>query len=257
MHDEKRFMQDVGMSDLPFPMKVLSRDHADGQFTVAKISITARVMNEFEAHWIDRFVQVLHQHQDRIGTETLKANILDYMQALNATKVKVDFEFPFFLTTRTPVSKERCLVQYLCTYSASVSKSTPVPKVYLNVKVPCVTTFPTSEVDQPGGLFGQMSMVEIEVEAQKDVYPETLITIANAHSVAPVYSFLTNEDQHYLIEKIHSEHKTSVVMVDEIKAELANTPDIEGYSVTSTNFGMFHSYKTFLGTSKSMWIPLS
>ncbi len=46
-------------------------------------------------------------------------------------------------------------------------------------------------------------------------------------------------------------------MVDEIKEELANIREIEGYSVTCFNFGMLHSYRTFIGTAKSMWIPLS
>jgi GTP cyclohydrolase FolE2 len=257
MNDEKRFMQDVGMADLPFPMKVLSRDHADGQFTVAKISITARVMSEFEAHSIDKFIQVLHHHRDRIGTETLKVNILDYMKALNATKVKVDFDFPFFMKSVTPVSRETGLVQYLCTYSASVSKSSPEPKVSLRIKIPCITTYPQSGLEKQGGLFGQTSAVDVEVESQKDIFPETLIDLVNSRCLVPIYSFLTDEDQAYVINKIHTEQKTSVVMVDEIKAELANTSDIDGYTVTSTNFGMLHTYKTFIGTSKSMWIPLS
>ena len=69
MKDEKRFMQDVGMTDLPFPMRVLSRDHKEGQFTIAKISIATRIMHEFEARWIDKFIHIIHQHRDQIGTE--------------------------------------------------------------------------------------------------------------------------------------------------------------------------------------------
>lgn len=257
MKDEKRFMQDVGMTDLPFPMKVLSRDHKDGQFTIAKISIAARIMHEFEARWIDKFIEIIHQHRDRIGTETLKTNILDYMKELNATKVKVDFEYPFFVEKTTPVSKEKCLVRYACTYSASVAKSDLKPKVTLKIAAPCITTYPASSPDKPGGLFGQMSRVDLEVQSQKDVYPEDLVDIIDAHALVPVYSFLTEEDQEFVIKKIHSEQKTSVVMVDEIKEDLANLRDIDGYSVNCSNFGMLHSYSTFIGTAKSMWIPLS
>jgi len=257
MKDEKRFMQDVGMSDLPFPMKVLSRDHKDGQFTIAKISIASRIMHEFEARWIDKFIQIVHQHEGRIGTETLKVNILDYMRELNATKVKVDFNYPFFIEKLTPVAKEKSLVRYFCTYSASVAKSDLKPKVSLKITAPVITTYPASAADKPGGLFGQMSTVDLEVQSQKDVFPEDLIDIVDQHALVPVYSFLTEEDQDYVIQKVHTEKKTSVVMVDEIKEELANMRDIEGYSVTCANFGMLHSYSTFIGTAKSMWIPLS
>lgn len=257
MKDEKRFMQDVGMTDLPFPMKVLSREHKDGQFTIAKISIAARIMHEFEASWIDKFIQIVHQHREKIGTESLKSNILDYMRELNATKVKVDFEYPFFVEKSTPVSNEKCLVRYNCMYSAKVAKSDLKPQVSLKITAPCITTYPGSSADKPGGLFGQMSRIELEVQSHKDIYPEDLIDIVDNHALVPVYSFLTEEDQAFIIKKVHSEQKTSVVMVDEIKEDLANIRDIEGYSVSCANFGMLHSYSTFIGTAKSMWIPLS
>jgi GTP cyclohydrolase IB len=257
MKEDKRFLQDVGMSELPFPMKVPSRDNKDGQHTIAQISIAARIMHEFEARWIDKFVQIVHQHQDNIGTETLNGNILDYMKELNATKVKVDFNYPFFIEKRTPISKEPCLVRYMCTYSASVSKSDLKPKTSMKISIPCITSYPASDGDKPGGLFGQLSNVEIEVQSQKEIYPESLIELVDKHALVPVYSFLTEEDQAYVINKVHSEIKTSVVMIDEIKDELANMRDIEGYSVTCSNFGMLHSYSTFIGTAKSMWIPLS
>lgn len=245
------------MTDLPFPMKVLSRENKEGQNTVAKISVAARIMNEFEASWIDKFIQIVHQHRDRIGTETLKVNILDYMKELGATKVKVDFNYPFFVEKYTPVSKEKCLVRYFCTYSASVAKSDLKPKVTLKLSAPCITTYPASSPDKPGGLFGQMSMVDIEVQSQKDIFPEDLVDLVDKNALMPVYSYLTEEDQTHVINKVHSTAKTSVVMVDEIKEDLANMREIDGYSVTCANFGMLHSYSTFIGIAKSMWIPLS
>ena len=257
MNDEKRFMQDVGMTDLPFPMKVLSRDFKEGQDTIANISVAARIMHEFEASWIDKFIQIVHKHQNYIGTETLKTNVMDYLKELNATKVKVDFNYPFFVEKTTPVSKEKCLVRYACTYSASVAKSDMNPQISLKISVPCVTTYPTSSTEKPGGLFGQMSTVVIDVQSHKDIFPEDLIDIVDSHALMPVYSYLTEEDQAYLIQKIHSERKTSVVMVDEIKEDLSNIRKIEGYTVTSSNFGMLHSHSTFISTAKSMWIPLS
>ncbi len=257
MNNEKRFMQDVGLTDLPFPMKVLSREFKEGQHTIANISIIARIMHEFEACWIDKFIQIVHKHQSYIGTETLKTNVLDYMKELNATKVKVDFNYPFFVEKITPVSKEKCLVRYACTYSASVAKSDLTPQISMKISAPCITTYPSSSLDKPGGLFGQISTVDIDVQSHKDIFPEDLIDIVDSHSLTPVYSFLTEEDQAYVIQKVHSERKTSVVMVDEIKEDLAAISRIEGYTVTCKNSGMLHSYSTLIGTSKSMWIPLS
>jgi len=102
MKDEKRFLVEVGMKDLPFPIKVASKGNSDGQATIANISINARIMHEFEAGWIDKFIQVVHQHRDRIGTKSLRDNIADYVKELKASTVRIDFEYPYFIEKRTP-----------------------------------------------------------------------------------------------------------------------------------------------------------
>jgi GTP cyclohydrolase I len=257
MQEEKRFLVDVGMRDVPFPMRVASKVQPDGQFTVANISISARIMQAFEAKWIDKFVQIVHAHRERIGTHTLRVNILDYLKELDATMVKVDFDYPFFIEKRTPVSKEKCLVRYLCTYSAKVSSLEGDPKVLFKIDVPALTTYPMSFPEEPGGLFGQMSIASIEVESKETIFPEDLVEIVDRHALSPVYSFLTEEDQKFVIRKVHTESKTSVVMTDEIKSDLAKNRAITWYAVRCANFGMLHSYSTIISTEKSMWVPFS
>lgn len=256
MSKDKKYIADVGISNLPFPIKVVSKVDPDGQYTIANITINARIMHEFEAGWIDKFIQVLHSHRESIGHKILTANVQDYMNELNASSVQVMFEYPFFVEKVTPVSKEKCLVRYMCTHSVKTS-SVGEPIIRFKIKVPAITTYPISSEDQPGGLFGQSSNVLIEIETKKDVFPEDIVAIVDRCALTPVYSFLTEEDQLYLIKKIHSEEKTSVAMTDEIKNALAHNHDIIWYSVYTSNYGMLHSYATEVGTEKSFWIPFS
>ncbi len=257
MKEKKRFLVDVGISDLPFPMRVISKTEPDGQQTIANISISTRIMSEFEARWIDKFIQIVHEHRERIGTKTLRANIVDYLKELQATVVKIDFDYPFFVEKLTPISQQRCLVRHLCTYSAKLSAVEDKPKVIFKVEVPIVTTYPGSSPNKTGGLFGQLSTVIVEVEAKDDIYPEDLIGMVDKHALSPIYSFLSEEDQVYIIQKVHTEEKYSVMVIDEIKEELARNPDIAWYSVKCSNYGMLHSYSTIISTEKSMWIPFS
>jgi len=257
MANEKRFLVDVGMDDLPFPIKALSKVDPDGQATIANISIKARIMHEFEAQWIDKFIQMVHSHRDRIGTKTLRENIQEYLVALNASAVRINFDYPFFIEKLTPVAHEKCLVRYACAYSAKVPSLEGPARAIFRIKVPCITTFPMSDQSKPGGLFGQLSVVTLEIESTQDVYPEDLVAIVDKHALAPVYSFLTAEDQTEVIRTIHSDRKTSVVMVDEIKSDLAHRKDVDSYSIECSNYGMLHSYGTILRTEKSMWVPFS
>ena len=254
---EGKFLTDVGMKNLPFPIKAISKLEPDGQYTIANISITARIMREFEARWIDKFIQILHSHRDKIGCKTLRVNIIDYLKELHARMVKIDFEYLFFIEKLTPVSKEKCLVGYQCSYSAKVSSVKEAPKVIFGMKIPVITTYPASKTEDPKGLFGQLSIVDVEIESQKDIYPEDILEIVDRHSLSPVYSFLTEEDQSFIIQKVHSEEKTSVDMVNEIKDELAHNCNIEFYRVQCFNFGMLHTYSTAIAVEKSMWVPFS
>ena len=257
MIKEKAFLEDVGIRDLPFPMKVISKLNADGQPTIANISINARIMQEFEAEWIDKFIKILHSHRGKIETKTLTANIPDYLKELNASTVVIDFYYPFFIEKITPVSKEKCLVRYMCTYSAKASVSMEKPKIIFKISVPALTTYPLSNEEQKGGLFAQLSIVNIEIEPKDQIFPEDIVDMIDKHAIAPVYSFLTKEDQSFIINKLHTEEKTSVILTDEIKDELAHNREIEWYKVNCVNFGMLHSYNTLISTEKSMWIPFS
>lgn len=257
MSGEKKFLVNVGMRDMPFPLKVVSKTEPEGQTTIANISIEARIMQEFEARWIDRFIQIVHKHHERLGTKTIGENILDYMEALKAKNVRIDFDYPFFIEKTTPVSKEKCLVKYQCTYSARVSTIEEAPKIIFKMNIPCITTYPASDIETKGGLFAQLSILTVEIESKDDIYPEDLVDLVDKHSLSPVYSFLTEEDQLSIIHKAHSEKKTSVVVIDHIKSDLAHNRKIEWYAVRASNYGMLHSYNTFIGTEKGSWIPFS
>jgi hypothetical protein len=140
MVDQQKFLVDVEMRDLPFPMRVISKKDPNGQPTVANISISAQIMQEFEARWIDSFIRILHQHRDSIGPGTLRSNIADYMKELGASSVRIDFHYPYFVEKLTPMSGEKCVVRYFCTYSAKAVSVNRDPKINFKIEIPCITT---------------------------------------------------------------------------------------------------------------------
>jgi len=257
MIKEETFLLNVGIKDLPFPIKVISKLNEDGQPTVANISVNARIAQLFEAEWIDKFIEILHSHREKIGTKTLSANIQDYLKKLKASMVVIDFNYPFFIEKITPVSKEKCLVRYMCTYSARAVNTSEKPIIIFKISVPVLTTYPLSNDEQTGGLFAQNSIVNVEIESQDQIFPEDIVDMIDNHAIAPVYSYLTKEDQRFIINKLHTEKKTSVTLTDEIKDELAHHKEIKWYKVKCANFGILHSYNTLVTTEKNLWVPFS
>ena len=250
MSEERRYLVDVGLQDLPYPVRVASRANPEGQHTIASISISARINHSFEAGWIGKLIQILHGHRDIIGTSTLKKNVQDYLDGLSATDVSATFTYPFFIEKLTPVSKEKCLVRYLCSYTAKASSFKP--RVAFKIQVPCLTTYPN---EPSGGLFGQLSSMTIETQSDGDILPEDLVDVVDAKALAPIYSYLTDPDEAAIIAKVHSQRRTSVQVIDDIEKALCDRKDIAWFSIRCANFGMLHSYTTLLGSEKSVWGP--
>jgi len=225
---------------------------------IAKISVSAQIMREFHARWIDKFIQMLHRHRDNIGTATVQKNIADYLEGPNAKAATVAFDFPFFTEKRTPICSERCLVGYQCALSA---KSPAIfgrkPNIRSRVEVPVITTYPASAPGKPGGPFGQRSIVAVEAESKKGICPEDLVAVVDRHCLIPVDSFLTEEDQTLVIRKVHAEEKTNVAMTGGIKNELRRNQHIGWHSVSCSNFGMLHPHSTVIGTERNRWVPFS
>ena len=252
---EERFLVEVGIRDVRLPIKATSRANEEGQHTVAAASIYARIMRDFEAAWIDRFIQILHHSKREAKIGSMRSIVHECRESFQAELVGLELSYPVFVEKTTPVSGGCCLVEYACRYSAifpSIERNT---KVTFNIKIPCITTYPVSEQQGPGGLFAQLSIVTIKALSKSDLYPEDLVAVVDSHALAPMYSYLTLEDQKEIIERVHSRRKTSVVLVDEIEKDLSLNKKIDFYTVSCSNFGLLHSFSTLIATEKNHWSP--
>lgn len=257
MPDREIQMLDVGMQGLEHPMRVASRRDPQGQATIATINITARISREFQAQSIQKFIEIIQRHGEAIGTRTLRRNIIDYLRELQATAVTIDFSYPYFIEKAAPKSGLANLIRYKCTYSAKATASDDYPRLSFKIRVPALTTDPGSNPASDCGLFAQLSRVEIEVQPRNEVFPEDLVEIVDRQALCPIYPFLTSEDQSEVVQRVHSTRRSSVVMVDAIKEELARNSSLEWYAVRCENYSMLNPYSTLLTTEKSVWIPCS
>jgi len=254
MPDNKRHLVDVDLNDFIFPIKVSSPTYDDGMPTVAKINIHARINHDFAARWIEKFIGILHQHRDTIGSNSLKTNVMDYLNEFKANKAQVFFEYPYFVEKVTPLSGKKDLVPYQCVYSVSVSCTDNCPKSTLKVRIPTITTDPASKPDKEHGLFAQKSICTTEIESDVEVFPEELVSLVDRHALIPIHSYLSLEDKAHLIETTHTKCKSSVVMIEEIQEELDKKNYINWYKIKCNNYGLLNLHNTGIGAEKDLGI---
>jgi GTP cyclohydrolase I len=253
MNDEGRFLVDVGIRDVRLPVNVPSRNTPGGQSTIGAATVHARVNRDFEAAWIDQFIQILHRGKREVGVDNMRSIVHDCKEAFQAEFVQIEIDYPVFVEKKTPVSGKLCTVEYRCGYSALFPAVNTTTTIMFRIKIPCITTYPITDTEE-GGLLAQLSIVSIQTQSTSDVFPEDLVSIVDTHALAPIYSFLSVDDQKEIIARIHSSKKTSVMMIDEIKQDLSLNQRIDFYTVSCSNFGLLHSYSTLIGVEKS-WSP--
>jgi GTP cyclohydrolase IB len=242
-----RTLADVGVADLPRPVRVPSRADPRGQPTVARVSVEASVAREFEADWVDRLLQVLHAHRDDVGTKALKREVGACVEALDASMVEITLDYPFFVEKQTPRTGQRCLVKHDCTYSVVALSPDATPRVFFAIAIPCITTGPSSGRRRGGASLGQSSTVTLRTESQRDIYPEDLVALVDRNALVPLYSFLAPEDRADVLQRIRTGWRTSVEMVGRIRSELAGDPGLGYFSVQCRDSSILHPYHTTVG----------
>lgn len=183
----------------------------------------------------------------------MRSIVHECKEAFQAEFVAIEIEYPVFVEKMTPVTTEPCIVEYRCGYSAVFPTVRNATTIMFRIRIPCITTYPVSETEKSGFL-AQLSIVTIQTQSPSDLFPEDLVSTVDAHALAPIYSFLAVEDQKEIISRIHSKKRTSLVMIDEIRQELALDKRIDFFTVSCSNFGLLHSYSTLIGTEKG-WSP--
>src|SRR6202012_1140930 len=108
----------VGVRGLRFPIQVRDKARAV-QNTVATIGMFVDLPKEFKGTHMSRFVEVLNAHGDIIHVENI-ADILHSLQKkLNSASSHLEMEFPYFMSKRSPVSRQESLMDYIARFDAA------------------------------------------------------------------------------------------------------------------------------------------
>src|ERR1700722_18741357 len=108
----------VGVRGLRFPIQVRDKAHVT-QSTIATIGMFVDLPHQFKGTHMSRFIEVLTAHGNIIHVENIN-DILQAMQKkLNAATAHLEIEFPYFMSKKSPVSRQESLMDYIARFDAS------------------------------------------------------------------------------------------------------------------------------------------
>jgi GTP cyclohydrolase I len=248
--DEREVALDrVGVSGLRYPIVVLDRDHQK-QHTVAILKMSVNLPHEFKGTHMSRFIEVLNEHRGEITMRTVPAILRDLRKKLDAESAHIHLIFPYFLERRAPVSGASALMDYECSFDASVNGGTD--KFVFGVRVPVTSLCPCSKAISDYGAHNQRGHITIDVQTVRDpennfplVWFEELIDVAERSASAPVYPLLKRADERHVTMQAFDNPVFVEDMVRNVALVLRNDPRIAWFRIDASNQESIHNHSAF------------
>jgi GTP cyclohydrolase I len=232
----------VGVTNLRFPIQVRDKAHAT-QNTVATVALTVDLPHHFKGTHMSRFVEVLNEHGSLIHVDNIKVILRHLQKRLNSKQAHVEFEFPYFIEKRAPMSGAVGLMDYSVRLAATITHQDS--DFVVTVVVPVTTLCPCSKAISRYGAHNQRGKVTFAVRFTKPIWIEDLIQLVESSASSELYSLLKRPDEKAVTEHAY-EHPVFVEdLVRSIAVKANADPRIAWYRVEAENYESIHNHNAY------------
>ena len=232
----------VGVKNLRYPMQVRDKAHAS-QHTIATIALTVDLPHHFKGTHMSRFVEVLNEFGPEIHVDNIETILRKLTERLSSDAAHVDFEFPFFLEKKAPVTQAAGLMDYTARFSATLEKG--VVDFIVTVIVPVTTLCPCSKAISVHGAHNQRGQVTYSIRFHRPIWIEDLIRLVEDSASSELYSLLKRPDEKAVTERAYENPVFVEDLVRNIAARSELEPDITWYRVEAENFESIHNHNAY------------
>ena len=232
----------VGIKGLRYPMQVRDKAHAI-QHTVATATLTVDLPHQFKGTHMSRFVEVLNEFGPELHVDNIHTILRELVARLDSEKAHVEFEFPYFLEKRAPVSGAVGLMDYGVRFSATIEDG--VVDFIVTVIVPVTTLCPCSKAISVQGAHNQRGLVTFSVRSTKPVWIEELVRLVEDCASSELYSLLKRPDEKAVTERAYDNPVFVEDLVRAVAARANREPRITWYRVEAENFESIHNHSAY------------
>ena len=241
--DERRIPIDrVGVKGLRYPMQVRDKAHVT-QHTIATVTLTVDLPHHFKGTHMSRFVEVLNEFGPELHVDNIQAILRELARRLDSEKAHVEFDFPFFLEKRAPVTGATGMMDYGARFSATLEGERT--DFVLTVLVPVTTLCPCSKAISEQGAHNQRGLVTFALRCTKPIWIEDLIRLVEDCASSELYSLLKRPDEKAVTERAYQNPVFVEDLVRAIAARANREPRITWYRVEAENFESIHNHSAY------------
>lgn len=231
----------VGVKDISYPIVVMDRKKKF-QHTIARINMYVDLPHQFKGTHMSRFVEILNSYREEIALDKLEIMLAEMKKKLGASTAHLEMEFPYFIEKKAPVSKAKSLMEYTCSFAATLAEEFDF---VLGIRIPVTSLCPCSKELSAYGAHNQRSIISIKVQYSNFIWIEELVSLVEECGSSPVYSLLKRVDEKYVTEQAYENPKFVEDIVREVTEKLLAEPDITWFSVEAENFESIHKHSAY------------
>jgi len=232
-------LERAGVKGLRYPICVL--DRANGQqHTVAEIDMSVSLPHRRRGAHMSRFVELLNRHRREIDVRRFRALCAELRRDHDASAAHVTVRFPYFIEKRAPVSGATGLVDYSCTYGASVGAAGD--ELWVSVEVPVTSLCPCSKAISRRGAHNQRSIVRVKVWFARFFWLEDLIALVEESASCDLYAVLKRPDEKWVTERAYQRPRFVEDLVREVGTRLRRDRNFPRWEVEAESFESIHAH---------------
>ena len=236
----------AGVKDLRYPICVLDRTQGK-QHTIATIDMSVALPHKKRGAHMSRFIELLNKHRREIDIRKFRALASELRREMDAEAATVEVRFPYFVEKRAPVSGALGLVDYACTFGASVRAAGKQEEAELWVATEVLVTSlcPCSKEISEHGAHNQRSMVRAKVWFKKFFWLEDLIALIEDSASCELYALLKRPDEKYVTERAYARPRFVEDLVRELATRLRRDANFPRWEISAESQESIHAHNAY------------
>ena len=237
-------LQKVGVKGVRYPVTVLDKTRKK-QNTTAQVDLFVNLPHNFKGTHMSRFIEVFHKYHTDITMQHFLDMLEEMKQKLDAQEAFGTITFNYFIEKKAPVSLSPGIMEYTCSYEASVTATER--KFYITIEVPVTTLCPCSKAISEYGAHNQRGKVKVKLLYSEFFWIEDIIELIENCASSPLYSLLKRQDEKYVTEHAYDNPRFVEDVVREVYTELAKH-NFKWFSVEAENEESIHYHNAYAYT---------
>ena len=245
-------LQKVGVKGLCYPIKVLDKQNKV-QSTTAKVDLFVNLPKDFKGTHMSRFIEVFNEYHTDLSMKRFLHMLEDMRSCLNAQKAFAHVAFPFFMEKVAPVSKQKSMMKYECSYEGCVSATKS--EFFVTIAVPITTLCPCSKAISEYGAHNQRGVISVKLQNTGFFWIEDVIRVIEESASSGVYSLLKREDEKYVTEHAYENPRFVEDCVRDVYIALKNfdcEKPFQWFSVEAETFESIHNHNAYAYTEYTL-----